>query len=167
MKHTIPQDDRFSGDEPIEVLSFRRVFKDATDQNELPESAAARLITYFLVGIAKEGYRAHLDESPLCFPTYPYMVQYLLESYAVDDELSRADVAVTTAKQADNEGEKSFCRRQHRLAIKAGNVVDKRDLTIIHVEGLLTFVQSGLRVHLNLVMSFETIQRHAHDLGCP
>jgi hypothetical protein len=32
------------------------------------------------------------------------MVQYLLETYAVDDGLSRAYMAVTTAKQADNEG---------------------------------------------------------------
>ena len=59
MKHAIPQDDRFSGDEPIEVLAFLRVFKEAADHNELPEAAAARLITYFLTGIAKEGYRAH------------------------------------------------------------------------------------------------------------
>lgn len=165
MKHAIPQDDRFSGDEPIEVLAFLRVFKEAADHNELPEAAAARLITYFLTGIAKEGYRAHLDEAPLSFPTYPYMVQYLLETYAVDDELARAYVAVTTAKQAENEGERAFGRRLHRLAIKAGNVVDKRDLTTIYVEGLLQFVQSGLRMHLTPGMSFETVQRHAHNLG--
>ena len=165
MKHAIPQDDRFSGDEPIEVLAFLRVFKEAADHNELPEAAAARLITYFLTGIAKEGYRAHLDEAPLSFPTYPYMVQYLLETYAVDDELARAYMAVTTAKQAENEGERAFGRRLHRLAIKAGNVVDKRDLTTIYVEGLLQFVQSGLRMHLTPGMSFETVQRHAHNLG--
>ena len=165
MKHAIPQDDRFSGDEPIEVLAFLRVFKEAADHNELPEAAAARLITYFLTGIAKEGYRAHLDEAPLSFPTYPYMVQYLLETYAVDDELARAYMAVTTAKQAENEGERAFGRRLHRLAIKAGNVVDKRDLTTIYVEGLLQFVQSGLRMQLTPGMSFETVQRHAHNLG--
>ena len=165
MKHAIPQDDRFSGDEPIEVLAFLRVFKEAADHNELPEAAAARLITYFLTRIAKEGYRAHLDEAPLSFPTYPYMVQYLLETYAVDDELARAYMAVTTAKQAENEGERAFGRRLHRLAIKAGNVVDKRDLTTIYVEGLLQFVQSGLRMHLTPGMSFETVQRHAHNLG--
>ena len=165
MKHAIPQDDRFSGDEPIEVLAFLRVFKEAADHNELPEAAAARLITYFLTGIAKEGYRAHLDEAPLSFPTYPSMVQYLLETYAVDDELARAYMAVTTAKQAENEGERAFGRRLHRLAIKAGNVVDKRDLTTIYVEGLLQFVQSGLRMHLTPGMSFETVQRHAHNLG--
>jgi hypothetical protein len=62
MKHAIPKDDRFSGDEPIEVFSFLRVFKEAPNHNELPEAAAARLITYFLVGIANESYRAHLDK---------------------------------------------------------------------------------------------------------
>jgi hypothetical protein len=118
MKHEIPQDD-FSGDEPIEVLDFLRVFKEAADHNEVPESAATRLITYFLTRISKEGYRAHLDEAPLSFPTYPYMVQYLLEIYAVDDDLARAYMAVTTANQVDNEGERAFSRRLHRLAIKA------------------------------------------------
>jgi hypothetical protein len=76
MKHAIPQDDRFSGDEPIEVLDFLRVFKEAADHNELPETSAARLIIYFLTGIAEEGYRAHLDEAPLSFSTYYYMIQY-------------------------------------------------------------------------------------------
>jgi hypothetical protein len=54
MKHAIAQDDRFSGDELIGVLSFLRVFKEAVDHNELLEAAAARSITYFLLGIAKE-----------------------------------------------------------------------------------------------------------------
>jgi hypothetical protein len=165
MKHAIPQEDRFSGDEPIEVLSFLRVFKEAADHNELTEAAAARLLPYFLTGMAKEGYRAHLDEAPLSLPTYPYMVQYLLETYAVDDELAQAYMAVTTAKQAGNEGEKAFGHRLHRLAIKAGNVIDKRDLTTIYVEGLPQFVQSGLRMHLTPGMSFETVQRLAHNLG--
>jgi hypothetical protein len=141
------------------------VFKEAAGHNEVPESAAARLITYSHTGIAKKGYRAHLDEAPLSFPTYPYMVKYLLETYAVDDELARAYMAVTTAKQAENEGERAFDRRLHRLAIKAGNVVDKRDLTTIYVEGLLQFFQSGLRMHLTPGMSSETVQRHAHNLG--
>jgi hypothetical protein len=55
IKHAVPQDDRLSGDEPIEVLACLRVFKKAADYNELPESAAARLITLFLKRIAKEG----------------------------------------------------------------------------------------------------------------
>jgi hypothetical protein len=165
VKHAIAPDDRFSGDEPIEVLAFLRTFKEAADHNELSEAAAARLIPYFLTGAAKEGYRAHLDEAPMVFPTYPYMIQYLLETYALDDELAQAYMAVTTAKQAEKETERSFGRRLHRLAIRAGNVIDKRDLTTIYVEGLPTFVQAGLRMHLTPGMTFETVQRLAHNLG--
>jgi hypothetical protein len=76
------------------------------------------------------------------------MVQYLLETYALDDELSQAYMAVTTAKQAERESEKSFGSRLHRLAIRAGNTIDKRDITTIYVEVLPTFVQAGLRMHL-------------------
>jgi hypothetical protein len=52
MKHEIPQDDRFSRDESIQVLALLRVLKEAADDKELHESAAARLITNFLTGIA-------------------------------------------------------------------------------------------------------------------
>jgi hypothetical protein len=74
VKHAISPDDRFNGDEPIERLAFLRTFKEAADHNELSEAAATRLIPYFLTGAAKEGYRAHLDEAPPSFPTYPYMI---------------------------------------------------------------------------------------------
>jgi hypothetical protein len=74
-------------------------------------------------------------------------------------------MAATTAKQAENEGERALGRRLHLLATKAGNVVEMRDLSAIHVEKLPLFVHSGLWMHLNPVMSFETVQRHAHNLG--
>jgi hypothetical protein len=93
------------------------------------------------------------------------MIQYLLETYALDDELAQAYIAVTTAKQAEKETEKAFGRRLHRLAIRAGNVIDKQDLTTIYVEGLPTFVQAGLCMHLTPGMTFETVQRLAHNLG--
>jgi hypothetical protein len=116
-KHAISPDDRFNGDEQIEILAFLRNFNEAADHNELSEAAAARLIPYFLPGASKEGYRAHLYEAPPGFPIYPYMIQYLLETYALDDELDQAYIAVTTAKQAKKETEKDFGCRLHRLAI--------------------------------------------------
>jgi hypothetical protein len=93
------------------------------------------------------------------------MIQCLLETYALDDELAQGNIAVTTAKQAEKETEKAFGRRLHRLAIGSGNVLDKQDLTTIYVEGLPTFVQAGLRMHLNPGMTFENVQRLAHNLG--
>jgi hypothetical protein len=60
------------------------------------------------------------------------MIQYLLETYALDDDLSQAYIAVTTAKQAEKETEKAFGRLLHRLAIRAGNVIDKHDIHICY-----------------------------------
>jgi hypothetical protein len=49
------------------------------------EGAAARLIPYFIKGIAKKGYRAQLGDVPATMPKYPFMVQYLLDTDAVDE----------------------------------------------------------------------------------
>jgi hypothetical protein len=93
------------------------------------------------------------------------MMQYLLETYALDDELARAYMTLTTARQLDGEDERAFGRRLQRAAIRAGNVVDKTNLKTIYVEGLPPFVQAGLRMHLTPSLSFEEVQRLAHNLG--
>jgi hypothetical protein len=58
LKHEI--EETFGGEVSIEVLHFLRTFKEAAEHNRVSEGAPARLITYFLKGIAKEGYRAQL-----------------------------------------------------------------------------------------------------------
>ena len=163
LRHAV--EDKFGGDEPIEILSFLRTFKEAADHNDVGEGAAARLLPYFLKDAAKEGYRAHMDDVPSGIPLYPYMVQYLLETYALDDELAKAYLTVSTAKQLEGEDERAFGRRLQRAAIRAGNVVNKRDLKTIYVEGLPPFVQAGLRMHLKPDLTFEEVQRLAQNLG--
>jgi hypothetical protein len=152
LEHAIPPDDRFSCDDPIDILGFLRTFKESADHNEVGEGAATRLIPYFLTETAKEGYRTQLDEVQPVTRACPCLVQYLLETYTLDGDLAKAYMAVTTAKQAEDEGERAFGRRLHRLAIKA-------------VNELPPFVQSGLRMHLTIDMTFETVQRLDHNLG--
>jgi hypothetical protein len=109
LKHTI--EEKFGGEEPIEVLKFLRTFKEAAGHNRVSEGAAARLIPYFMKGIAKEGYRAQLGDVPVKMPKYPFIAQYLLETYAVDDELAKAYYAAASARQIEGEDEKTFgCR---------------------------------------------------------
>jgi hypothetical protein len=92
LKHAV--EERFGGDEPIEVLAFLRTFKEAADHNDVGEGATARLIPYFLKDAAKEGYWAHMDGTPAGMLIYPYIVQYLLETYALDDELAKPYITV-------------------------------------------------------------------------
>ena len=163
LKHAI--EEKFGGEEPIEVLQFLRTFKEAADHNRVSEGAAARLIPYFLKGIAKEGYRAQLGDVPAKMPKYPFMVQYLLETYAVDEELAKAYYAAASARQIEGEDEKTFGRRLQKAAILAGNVIDQMNLKTIYVEGLPPYVQAGLRLHVTPGMSFDQVQRMAHNLG--
>jgi hypothetical protein len=90
------------------ILSFLRTFKEAADHNDVGEGAAARLIPFFLKDAATEGYRAHMDETTSRMLQYPYMVQYLLDTYALDDELAKVYVTVSTAKQLEGEDERAF-----------------------------------------------------------
>jgi hypothetical protein len=62
LKHAV--EDKFGGDEPIDILSFLRTFIESADHNEMVEGAAVRLIPYFLKDAAKGGYRALMDETP-------------------------------------------------------------------------------------------------------
>jgi hypothetical protein len=158
-------DEKFSGDTPVGILSFLRSFKEAADHNRISEGAAARLIPYFLTGIAKEGYRTHFKEIPLGAAIYPHMVQYLLATYARDDELSKAYHAVTSAKQATGEDEQSFARRLQSAAMVAGSVVDKANLKTIFVEGLQPHLQSDVRLHVKPAMTFEEVKHVAQTVG--
>jgi hypothetical protein len=106
LKHSI--EDKLSGDEPIKVLQFLRTFKAAADHNRVGEDAAACFVPYFLQGMAKEGYRAQMDEVPSGMPKYPFMVQWLLETYALEDDLAKVYMAATTAKMLEGEDERAF-----------------------------------------------------------
>jgi hypothetical protein len=79
LKHAV--EDKFGGDEPIEILSFIRTSKEAADHKDVGEGAAARLIPYFLKDASKEGFRAHMDETTSGMLQYPYMYKVVQRSY--------------------------------------------------------------------------------------
>jgi hypothetical protein len=87
----------------LKSSSFYGLSKEPPDHNRVSEGTAARLIPYFLKGIAKEGYRAQLGDVPVSTPKYPFMVQYLLETYAVDEELEKGYYAAASARKIDGE----------------------------------------------------------------
>jgi hypothetical protein len=147
------------------VLPFLRSFKEAADHLNVIEGAVARILPSFLDGMAREGYLAHLDDAPDGIQLYPFMVQYLLETYAVDEALTEAYMAVTGARLSEGETEKAFGHRLYKLAIRAGNFIPKDDLRAIFIEGLPPFVRSGMRLHITPANSFEKAMRLAQDLG--
>jgi hypothetical protein len=162
IKHSL--EETFDGNKPIAVLDFLRSFKESADHNQVGEGAATRLMPYFLKGAAKEEYRSYLKEVPASKPLYPNMVQYLLETYASDDELAKAYHMAVTARQRENEDDRAFALRIRQIAASAGNVFDEATLKSILVGGLAEYVQDSLRVHVTPEMPFSKVQRVAHQL---
>ncbi len=70
--------EKFSGEDHILVLDFLRNFRDAADHNNVSEGAAARIVPYFLTGLAMDSVKSrlsewHLDKRP---PLYPRLVAW-------------------------------------------------------------------------------------------
>jgi hypothetical protein len=107
----------------------------------------------------------HPDSTPASKPVYPYMVQYLLETYAKDDELAKAYHTAVTARQRENEDDRAFALRLRQIAASAGDIFDKATLKSIFVDGLAEYVHDILRVHVTPSMPFPKAQRVAHQLG--
>jgi hypothetical protein len=83
------------------------------------------------------------------------MIQYLLATYARDDELAKAYHAVSSVKQAAGEDEKVFARRLQLAAILVVSVVDKSNLKSIYVQGLHPHLQSDFRLNITSKMTLE------------
>lgn len=163
LRHTV--EEKFTGEDPIEVLPFLRSFKEGADHMDISEGAAARLFPYFLDGMAREEYKSHMGRAPPDVELYPYMVQFLLSRFAVDEILVEAYHGVTQCKALEGESEQAFGRRLYKAAIRAGNVVSMEDLTTLFTEGLPSWVQTGIRNLVTPGLSYDRVVRLAHNFG--
>ena len=163
LRHTV--EEKFTGEDPIEILSFLRSFKEGADHMDISEGAAARLLPYFLDGIAREEYRSHMGRAPPEVDIYPYMIQFLLSRFAVDEVLVEAYLGVTQCKALEGEPEQAYGRRLYKAAIRAGNVVSMEDLATLFTEGLPSWVQTGIRDLVTPGLSYDRVVRLAHNFG--
>jgi hypothetical protein len=163
LRHTV--EEKFSGDDPIEILPFLRSFKEGADHMDISEGAAARLLPYFLDGTAREEYKSHMGRAPPEVDLYAYMVQFLLSRFAVDEILVEAYLGVTQCKALEGESEQVYGRRLYKAAIRAGNVVSMEDLTTLFTEGLPSWVQTGIRNLVTPGLSYDRVVRLAHNFG--
>jgi hypothetical protein len=75
LRHTV--EEKFTGEDPIEVLPFLRSFEEGADHMDISEGAAARLFPYFLDGMAREEYNSHMGRAPPDVELYPLHVPVL------------------------------------------------------------------------------------------
>jgi hypothetical protein len=81
---------------------------------------------------------------PLGAAIYTHIIQFILATYARDDELSKAYQAVTSPRHATGEDEQSFSRRLQSATMFMRSVVYKENLKAILFEGLQPHLQSDI-----------------------
>jgi hypothetical protein len=88
----------FTGDDAIEVLLFLRSLKEVVDHLNVSEGAATRILPSVLDWMAREVYWANLNDAHDGIQFHPFMVQYLLETYAIEEALTEAYMATSGAR---------------------------------------------------------------------
>jgi len=83
----------FDGKRPVAILNFLASFKKALDGERIPEAGALQILPHFLDGSPKDIYEGMMDDANAgCggFSTWPHAVQFLLESYATNENIQQA-----------------------------------------------------------------------------
>jgi hypothetical protein len=96
-------EEKLTGEDPIDKLSFLWTFKEGYDHMDISEGAAASLVPYFLDVIAREENKSHMSRAPADSELYPYMIQFFLFRYAVDEVLVQAYLEVMQCKALEGE----------------------------------------------------------------
>jgi hypothetical protein len=106
-----------------------------------------------------------MGRAPPDLELYPYMVQFFLSRFAVDEILVEAYHVVTQCKALEGESDQAFGRRLYKAAIRAGNLVSMEDLTTLFTEGFPSSVQTGIRNLVTPGQSYDRVVQLAHNFG--
>lgn len=141
---------QYDGTEPIQLLSFLHKFVEAVNAMSVAEAAAVRLLSYFLVGSAKDTYSEQASpgttarDAPLR-ASWPFVVHALLARFLSDDVLQDAHERVTLARQDEGEDEIVFAERISRASRDCCHVFSRHELVNFFVRGLRTEIRDDVQ----------------------
>jgi hypothetical protein len=156
---------KFSGQPAIQVIDFRRTFKEADNLNGISEGVLVVILPYFLEGRAKTGIYSRLKQVPSSTPRYQATVQWLHQSFATEPVIAASYQKVFTAKQSVDKDEKSFAGRLNELAAEALSVLKEDSLISAYVDGLLPFTSNMVRSQITTTMTFAEVQILSEQVG--
>ena len=158
--------DKFSGSTPVAILGFLRSFRNNTVHNGISEGAAPFILPYFMDEPARHRYETQMglwleDRVDL----YPRMVNWLLKTYADDDELRKAYQEIQNIRQSEEEDEKELATRLRKKVSLMGNVFSERALMAIYVDGLRSEVHHAVTSQRWQKMDFAALESMAYHLS--
>jgi hypothetical protein len=167
MKAHIPDDQKFTGHDPVAVIRFLEEFKNACDDNGLSEGAALYIFQYFLVDPAKKSLRLFLRTNASNRDQHSYcgVVLFLLTSYAPEEEVHSERRKIFLHQQKTTESEVDFAVRLQDQASRLGRAFQEGELITSYMNGLPEHIRTYISsVHPNAT-TFITTQMAAQKAG--
>jgi len=134
----------FDGSDPLAVLALLSSFRTAADEMDVTLGEAPQLLAYRIGGEAKGDF-VHETNGPhgsAVGTSFPHMINYLLNGYAPEDALHTTEMALRTAEQRQDDGERVFYQRLMRLGRQLMGMYDSGQLRYLFLKGLHPSVQA-------------------------
>ena len=131
----------FSGEEPMELLNFISMFKEAMDSLGKCEGIAVRVLAYYLTDDARTAYENQVTPGTVISDsglnsTWPHVVHMFLVRYLTDEILQKAYDSVARATMKPDEDELQFAQRIMTNSRKCRNVFTPSELVQSYIMGL-------------------------------
>ena len=135
----VRKDNTFTGEDGVLVLDFLAKLVQAFDTQEMNEGQAIRLLPEFLSGIALRQYTSVSQTAGSHHgkvSVWPEAVQWLLRSFATDEAIRQAVLALREVQQRPSEDEMEFYIRLTDASNRCGNVYSMEEQMTMFIEGL-------------------------------
>jgi len=120
----------FDGSDPSAVLDLLNRFRTAADEMDVTLGEAPYLLAYRIGGEAKDDFVQETNGThrSAVGTIFPHTINFLLTRYAPEDALYTAEMALRTAQQRQDEGERAFNQRLMRLGRRLMEMYDRGQL---------------------------------------
>ena len=135
------QDLKFDGTDEIMILHFLARFVTEADTLEMSEGQAYLALPHFLRGMAEAEFRSTADTPVGGVTCWPEAVNYLLRSYATNEAIQTALLALRDVRQRDGETELDYNTRLNKAERRCGNPHTVEDRITIFIDGLTPAVK--------------------------
>jgi len=157
----------FDGSDPLAILALLTRFRTAADEIDVTLGEAPYLLAYRIGGEAKddfvqETYRPH---GSAVGTSFPHTINYLLTRYAPEDALHTAEMALRTAEQRQDEGERAFYQRLMRIGRRLMGMYDPGQLRYLFLKGLHPSVQAQAELADRTCTTFDELVALSQKIG--
>ena len=131
-------DYKFSGADPIRVISFLARCKENFDNANMTEAMALMALPHLLLPPAKEAYESQkgLHRKSQGIASWPAAVNWLLRTYATNLEIEHDLTELRELRQKPGEHETEYATRMLNALGRCGDVHSPYEWTTLSIEGL-------------------------------